>query len=124
MSERDTEPMENQAPIVKLVRAILDQSIVDGATKICLTHTKTSLRIDFFIEGSWKEAITVPKNLQNPFTRRLEIMAEISTEPKRLPHEGTIPWEHGQGKFNFRVLAISAHGGDVLLLERLTESAD
>jgi len=88
-SEGD-EDMADQAPIIKLANALIQQGINDRASDIHVEPQQKSVRIRYRIDGVLMEAMTVPKNLQAPLLSRLKIMAEMNIAERRVPQDGRI----------------------------------
>jgi type IV pilus assembly protein PilB len=98
--ERATE----DAPVVKLVNAILTDAIKKGASDIHVEPYEKTFRVRFRIDGVMYEIMKPPPKLKNAITSRLKIMAELDIAERRLPQDGRIKLKLGNSReMDFRV---------------------
>lgn len=112
------------APVVKLVNAILSDAIKKGASDIHLEPYEKFFRIRFRIDGVLYEIMRPPQKLKNAITSRLKIMAELDIAERRLPQDGRIKLKlGGQREMDFRVNVLPTLFGEKVVLRLLDKSA-
>lgn len=117
--ERQTE----DAPVVKLVNAVLLDAIKKGASDIHIEPYEKSFRVRFRIDGVMYEIMRPPMKLKNAITSRLKIMADLDIAERRLPQDGRIKLKIGSGKeMDFRVNALPTIFGEKVVLRLLDKS--
>ena len=112
-----------QAPIIRLANALIQQAITDRASDIHVEPQQRGLRIRFRIDGVVHEAMTIPKNLQAPLISRYKIMAEMNIAERRLPHDGRIEVRHTGKEYDMRVSSIPTPWGEKIVMRILDESS-
>lgn len=117
--ERATE----DAPVVKLVNAILTDAIKKGASDIHLEPYEKSFRVRFRIDGVLYEIMKPPHKLRNAIISRLKIMAELDIAERRLPQDGRIKLKLGNRReMDFRVSVLPGLFGEKIVLRLLDKS--
>ena len=117
--ERATE----DAPVVKLVNAILTDAIKKGASDIHLEPYEKSFRVRFRIDGVLYEIMKPPFKLKNALTSRLKIMADLDIAERRLPQDGRIKLKLGNRReMDFRVSVLPGLFGEKVVLRLLDKS--
>lgn len=121
--DADAEKMAEQAPIIKLANALIQQGIVDRASDIHVEPQHRSVRIRYRIDGVLIEAMTIPKNLQAPLVSRLKIMADMNIAERRIPQDGRIEVRHQTKDFDLRVSSIPTPFGEKIVMRILDKSS-
>jgi len=117
--ERATE----DAPVVKLVNAILTDGIKKHASDIHVEPYEKTFRVRFRIDGVLYEIMRPPPKLKNAITSRLKIMADLDIAERRLPQDGRIKLKIGAGKeMDFRVNVLPTLFGEKVVLRLLDKS--
>ena len=111
--------MAEQAPIIKLANAVIQQGIIDRASDIHVEPQEKAVRVRYRIDGVLMEAMTVPKNLQAPMVSRLKIMAEMNIAERRVPQDGRIEVRHAGKEFDLRVSSIPTPWGEKVVMRIL-----
>ena len=114
--ERATE----DAPVVKMVNAILQDAIRKKASDIHIEPYEKLFRVRFRIDGVLYEIMKPPLKLKNAITSRIKIMAELDIAERRLPQDGRIKIKLGGGKdMDFRVSVLPTLFGEKIVLRLL-----
>ncbi len=117
--ERATE----DAPVVKLVNAILTDAIRKGASDIHIEPYEKSFRVRFRIDGVMYEIMKPPPKLKNAITSRVKIMANLDIAERRLPQDGRIKLKLGNNKeMDYRVNVLPTLFGEKVVLRLLDKS--
>lgn len=117
--ETDPEAMAEQAPIIKLANAIIQQAIVDRASDVHAEPGERAVRIRYRIDGVLMEAMTLPKNLQAPLISRFKIMSDMNIAERRVPQDGRIEVRHQGAEFDLRVSSIPTPFGEKIVMRIL-----
>lgn len=117
--ERATE----DAPVVKMVNAILQDAIRKKASDIHVEPYEKLFRVRYRIDGVLYEVMKPPMKLKNAITSRIKIMAELDIAERRLPQDGRIKIKLGKGKdMDFRVSCLPTLFGEKIVLRLLDKS--
>jgi type IV pilus assembly protein PilB len=114
--ERATE----DAPVVKMVNAILQDAIRKKASDIHIEPYERLFRVRYRIDGILYEVMKPPLKLKNAITSRIKIMAELDIAERRLPQDGRIKIKLGGGKdMDFRVSCLPTLFGEKIVMRLL-----
>lgn len=104
------------APIIKLVHAIILEAIQRRASDIHFEPMEKRFRVRYRIDGVLVEAENPPKRFQRAIISRLKIMANISIAEKRLPGDGRMQIDAGGRSLDLRVSSLpTVHGESVVM---------
>jgi len=118
--ERATE----DAPVVRMVNAILQDAIRKKASDIHIEPYEKLFRVRYRIDGVLYEAMKPPMKLKNAITSRIKIMAELDIAERRLPQDGRIKIKLGGGKdMDFRVSVLPTLFGEKVCMRLLDKSS-
>ena len=121
--DSDAEKMAEQAPIIKLANALIEQGISDRASDIHVEPQSRAVRIRYRVDGVLMEAMTIPKNLQAPLISRLKIMADMNIAERRIPQDGRIEVRHQTKEFDLRVSSVPTPFGEKIVMRILDKSS-
>ncbi len=110
----DSQPMEGQAPIVKLTKAIIDQVIIDGKNEFRITAHEKTVEVTELIDGEWTEIMTIPVNLRDPLTRRFKVMAEMDILKENVTQTGKFDWVLQETGYLIQAEATPGEHGEAL----------
>lgn len=79
-----------EAPVIRLVSALMLSAIQRGASDIHLEPYEREMRIRFRIDGVLHPVMAPPLKYRDPITSRIKIMAQLDIAEKRLPQDGRI----------------------------------
>ncbi|MCM5682070.1 type II secretion system ATPase GspE [Schlegelella sp. S2-27] len=106
----------NDAPIIRMLNALLTQAAKDGASDIHIEPYERSSSVRFRVDGALREVVQPNKALHAALISRLKIMAELDIAEKRLPQDGRISLRIGGRAIDVRVSTLpSAHGERAVL---------
>ena len=90
MSESALAAAGEEAPVVRLVNAIIIDAIRKGASDIHIEPYETDYRIRFRIDGVLYEQLRPPVKMRDGMASRIKILAKLDISEKRLPQDGRI----------------------------------
>ena len=106
----------NDAPIIRMLNALLTQAAKDGASDIHIEPYERSSAVRFRVDGTLREVVQPNRALHAALISRLKIMAELDIAEKRLPQDGRISLRIGGRAVDVRVSTLpSAHGERAVL---------
>jgi len=106
----------NDAPIIRMLNALLTQAAKDGASDIHIEPYERSSSVRFRVDGTLREVVRPNRALHAALISRLKIMAELDIAEKRLPQDGRISLRIGGRAIDVRVSTLpSAHGERAVL---------
>ncbi len=113
----------NDAPIIRMLNALLTQAAKDGASDIHIEPYERSSSVRFRVDGTLREVVQPNRALHAALISRLKIMAELDIAERRLPQDGRISLRIGGRAVDVRVSTLpSAHGERAVL--RLLDKAE
>jgi general secretion pathway protein E len=113
----------NDAPIIRMLNALLTQAAKDGASDIHIEPYERNSSVRFRVDGTLREVVQPNRALHAALISRLKIMAELDIAEKRLPQDGRISLRIGGRAIDVRVSTLpSAHGERAVL--RLLDKGD
>jgi len=119
--EHDLEAALEDAPIVKLVNAIMSQAVAERASDVHIEPR--DVRIRFRVDGVLHEPMRPqPKNLQGGLISRLKVMADLNIAEKRVPQDGRISMKVGTRQLDLRVATLPTVHGEKVVIRVLDKS--
>jgi len=106
----------NDAPIIRMLNALLTQAAKDGASDIHIEPYERNSSVRFRVDGTLREVVQPNRALHAALISRLKIMAELDIAEKRLPQDGRISLRIGGHAIDVRVSTLpNAHGERAVL---------
>jgi general secretion pathway protein E len=106
----------DDAPIIRMLNALLTQAARDGASDIHIEPYERHSSVRFRVDGTLREVVQPNRALHAALISRLKIMAELDIAEKRLPQDGRISLRLGTRAVDVRVSTLpSAHGERAVL---------
>ena len=106
----------DDAPIIRMLNALLTQAARDGASDIHIEPYERHSSVRFRVDGTLREVVQPNRALHAALISRLKIMADLDISEKRLPQDGRISLRIGTRSVDVRVSTLpSAHGERAVL---------
>ena len=106
----------DDAPIIRMLNALLTQAARDGASDIHIEPYERHSVVRFRVDGNLREVVQPNRALHAALISRLKIMAELDIAERRLPQDGRISLRIGTRAVDVRVSTLpSAHGERAVL---------
>lgn len=118
---------EGEAPIIRLINAILSEAIQSQASDIHLETFQKNFYVRFRLDGMLKEIVQPPRELATLVISRIKVMAELDIAEKRIPQDGRMSLKLGGREVDVRVSTLpSVHGERIVLrlLDKQEQSID
>ena len=110
---------EDDAPIIRMINALLTQAVREGASDIHIEPFERHSSVRFRIDGVLREVIQPHRALHAAMTSRIKIMAQLDIAEKRLPQDGRITVRIAGKPIDVRVSTIPATHGERVVLRLL-----
>ncbi len=114
--------VEDDAPVVRMVNAILRQAVHARASDIHIEPLDDMVRLRFRIDGELYEVTQIPKNALNALVSRLKIMSNMDIAERRVPQDGRIGMQLDNRDIDFRVSTLPTGLGEKVVLRILDRS--
>jgi type IV pilus assembly protein PilB len=114
-------PEEDQAPVVRLVRAILMGAINANTSDIHLEPHQPEMRVRYRVDGALQSVMTIPRHIEEAVVARIKVMATMDTTENRRPQDGQLSMHEAGARVNFRVSTIPTVGGEKVVMRLLDE---
>ena len=120
---KELERATEDAPVVRLVNAILTSAVKRRASDIHLEPFEKMFRVRYRVDGVLEEIMKPPLKLKNAITSRIKVMAQLDIAERRLPQDGRIKLKFGPGQdMDFRVSVLPTIFGEKIVLRLLDKS--
>jgi general secretion pathway protein E len=110
------------APIIRMLNALLTQAARDGASDIHIEPYERHSVVRFRVDGALREVVQPNRALHAALISRLKIMAELDIAEKRLPQDGRISLRIGTRAVDVRVSTLPSSYGERAVLRLLDKS--
>ncbi len=108
-----------QAPIIKLVQAMIAEAVRTRASDIHIEPMKDRVQVRYRIDGECVVRDRIPVKMKGPLISRVKIMAGIDIAEKRLPQDGRIKLTVDKSNIDFRVSTLPSYHGESVVLRIL-----
>ncbi|HEX7020374.1 MAG TPA: ATPase, T2SS/T4P/T4SS family [Gemmatimonadaceae bacterium] len=107
------------APVVKLINAILTDAVKRGASDVHFECFEHELRVRYRIDGALQEVMKPPMKLKAALISRFKIMSQLNIAERRVPQDGRIKLKMGEKVIDFRVSTLPTLFGEKIVLRIL-----
>lgn len=114
---------DDDAPIIKLINAMLSEAIKEGASDIHIETFEKALVIRFRIDGSLREILKPQRKLASLLVSRIKVMAKLDIAEKRIPQDGRISLLIGGRAVDVRVSTVPSSHGERVVMRILEKNA-
>ena len=121
-SPQDLLELTEEAPIIRLLNAILMEAVKEKASDIHIEPYEKGIDVRFRVDGILNKVLSPPKIIHDALISRIKILAELDIAEKRLPQDGRIKLLVGGKDIDIRVSIIPTAMGEravLRLLDRL-----
>ncbi|SDG76826.1 general secretion pathway protein E [Pseudomonas benzenivorans] len=114
---------EDDAPIIRLINAILGEAIKENASDIHLETFEKRLVVRFRVDGILREVLEPKRELAALLVSRIKVMARLDIAEKRVPQDGRISLRVGGREVDVRVSTLPSANGERVVLRLLDKQA-
>ena len=109
----------DDAPVVKLINAIMGDAVKRGASDIHFECFEHELRVRYRIDGVLQEIMKPPLKLRSALISRFKIMAQLNISERRVPQDGRIKLKIMNRVIDYRVSTLPTLFGEKVVLRIL-----
>lgn len=113
----------DDAPVIRLINALLTQALREGASDIHIEPFETRSVVRLRIDGTLRDLIEPARALHAAIVSRIKIMAQLDIAEKRLPQDGRITLRVAGKPVDVRVSTIPTGHGERVVLRLLDKQA-
>ncbi|MFN3603337.1 MAG: type II secretion system ATPase GspE [Leptonema sp. (in: bacteria)] len=118
----DTLDLANEAPIIRMVNAILSQAVQERASDIHIEPYEKNFIVRFRIDGILHRRLNPPKIAHAGVVSRIKIMANMNIAENRLPQDGRIKIKLSGKDIDIRVSTLPTRYGEKVVMRLLNKS--
>ena len=114
--EEETETDVSDAPIVQLVRSLIEQAVRQRASDIHIEALETKVRVRYRIDGALYEKMVYDNSLLPAISTRIKIMGGMDISEKRKPQDGRMTVMVDRREYDIRISSIpTVHGEKIVM---------
>lgn len=110
---------KDDAPVVRLINALLLEAVKDGASDIHIEVEEKRLVVRFRIDGVLREVLEPRRALAPQLSSRLKVMGKLDIAEKRLPQDGRVSLRVGSYELDVRISTLPSQFGERVVLRLL-----
>jgi general secretion pathway protein E len=114
---------EDDAPIIRLINALLTEAVKENASDIHIEPFENRLVVRFRCDGVLREVLEPQRVLAPLLVSRIKVMARLDIAEKRLPQDGRISLRVAGRAVDIRVSTLPSGNGERVVLRLLDKQA-
>ena len=114
---------EDDAPIIRLINAILTQAVKENASDIHIEPFENRLVVRFRIDGVLREVVQSRRAVAPLVVSRIKVMSRLDIAEKRVPQDGRISLKVAGRAVDVRVSTIPSGHGERVVMRLLDKQA-
>jgi general secretion pathway protein E len=114
---------DDDAPIIRLINALLTQAVRDNASDIHVEPYENRLVVRFRIDGILREVLQSRRAVAPLIVSRIKVMSKLDIAEKRVPQDGRISLRIAGRAVDVRVSTIPSGHGERVVLRLLDKQA-
>lgn len=123
LEPEDLMESDDDAPIIRLINALLSEGIKVNASDIHVEPFENHLRVRFRVDGMLREILQPPGNIAPLIISRIKVMAKLDIAEKRLPQDGRISLRVAGRGVDVRVSTLPSGHGERVVMRLLDKQA-
>lgn len=117
------EEVIQDAPIARLVEAIIQHAIEGRASDIHIEPVEGSYRVRFRIDGLLHSSLVFPLQVGNAVVARIKILSNLKIDEKRKPQDGRFHAKSGGKEVDLRVSSFPVVDGEKIVMRLLEKNS-
>ncbi|GKX47563.1 type II secretion system ATPase GspE [Pectobacterium carotovorum] len=114
---------DDDAPIIRLINAMLTEAIKNKASDIHIETYERYLLIRFRVDGVLREILRPQRKLASLLVSRIKVMAKLDIAEKRVPQDGRMALRVGGRAIDVRVSTLPSNYGERVVLRLLDKNS-
>ena len=119
----DLMDQEDDAPIVRLINALLSEAIRVGASDIHIEAFEKKFSVRLRVDGQLREIVQPRRELAPLLVSRIKVMAKLDIAEKRIPQDGRISLRLAGREVDVRVSTLPSSHGERVVMRLLDKQA-
>jgi len=113
----------DDAPIIRLINALLTEAIKEGASDIHIEPFENRLVVRLRVDGILRQILEQQKAITSLIVSRIKVMAKLDIAEKRVPQDGRISLRIAGRSVDVRVSTLPSGHGERVVLRLLDKQA-
>ena len=113
---------EDDAPIIRLINAILTQAVKENASDIHIETFENRMIVRMRVDGVLREILEPPRSLAAIVISRIKVMAKLDIAEKRIPQDGRISLRVAGRGVDVRVSTLPSGHNERIVMRLLDKS--
>lgn len=118
----DVLEVDDKAPAVKLVHAMLLQAVRQRASDIHIDPIENGVRVRFRIDGVLYERAQLRTDVRDAIASRIKVMGKMDIAERRLPQDGGVTIRIGQRRIDLRISTLPSQHGERVVMRLLDKN--
>jgi len=114
---------DNDAPIIRLINALLTQAIREDASDIHLEAFENESVVRFRVDGVLRDILSPRRELHGTLVSRIKVMSKLDIAEKRLPQDGRMSLRVAEHPVDVRVSTLPTQHGERVVLRLLDKQS-
>ena len=114
---------EDDAPIIRLINALLTQAVKENASDIHIETYENRMVVRMRVDGVLREILEPPRSLAALVISRIKVMAKLDIAEKRVPQDGRISLRVAGRGVDVRVSTLPSGHNERVVMRLLDKSA-
>jgi general secretion pathway protein E len=114
---------EDDAPIIRLINAVLTQAVKENASDIHVEPFENRLVVRFRVDGVLREVLQSRRAVAPLVVSRIKVMSKLDIAEKRLPQDGRISLRIAGRSVDVRVSTLPSGHGERVVMRILDKQA-
>ncbi len=114
---------EDDAPIIRLINALLTQAIKEGASDVHIETYEKRMTVRMRVDGILREILEPPRALAPLIISRIKVMSKMDIAEKRIPQDGRISLKVAGRSVDVRVSTLPSGANERIVLRLLDKQA-
>lgn len=114
---------DDDAPIIRLINALLTQAIRENASDIHLEAFEEESVVRFRVDGVLRDVLSPRRELHGALVSRIKVMSKLDIAEKRLPQDGRMSLRVAEHPVDVRVSTLPTQHGERVVLRLLDKQS-
>ena len=110
---------QDDAPIIRLLNAVMTQAIEEGASDIHVEPFESRMVIRYRVDGILRDVVEPPRALAGRIAARIKVMARLDIAERRVPQDGRISLRLAGRMVDVRVSTLPTYYGERVVMRIL-----
>lgn len=114
---------DDDAPIIRLINALLTQAIREGTSDIHVEAFEDESVVRFRVDGVLRDIVSPRRELHGALVSRIKVMSKLDIAEKRLPQDGRMSLRVAEHPVDVRVSTLPTQHGERVVMRLLDKQS-